>query len=77
MNQAMLEGVKLVKFALQNEKLPKDVNLMIIFLTDGLPSNGETNGEAIKNNIKNLNAELSTPIFSIGFGKDADFGLIK
>ena len=77
MNQAMLEGVKLVKFALQNEKFPKDVKSMIIFLTDGLPSNGETNGEAIKNNIKNSNAKLSTPIFSIGFGKDSDFDLIK
>ena len=64
MNQAMLEGVKLVKFALQNEKLPKDVKSMITFLTYGLPSNAETNGEAIKNNITNLNAELSTPIFS-------------
>ena len=31
MNQEMLEGVKLVKFALQNEKLPKDVKSMIIF----------------------------------------------
>eukprot|EP00091_Calanus_sinicus_P023555 TRINITY_DN800_c0_g1_i6.p1 TRINITY_DN800_c0_g1~~TRINITY_DN800_c0_g1_i6.p1 ORF type:complete len:851 (-),score=229.46 TRINITY_DN800_c0_g1_i6:131-2683(-) len=77
MNDAMLEGVKLVKFALQNEKLPEDVKSMIIFLTDGLPSIGETNSEAIRENIKNANAELNAPIFSIGFGRDADFDLIK
>eukprot|EP00090_Calanus_glacialis_P003392 TRINITY_DN12511_c0_g1_i1.p1 TRINITY_DN12511_c0_g1~~TRINITY_DN12511_c0_g1_i1.p1 ORF type:complete len:876 (+),score=214.06 TRINITY_DN12511_c0_g1_i1:35-2662(+) len=77
MNDAMLEGVKLTEFALQNEKLPQNVKSMIIFLTDGLPSSGETNAEAIKDNIKNANTELHTPIFSIGFGRDADFDLIK
>merc|ERR1719318_1429384 len=77
MNDAMLEGVKLAKFALQNEKLPEDVKSMIIFLTDGLPSSGETGGDAIKENIKNANHELKAPIFSIGFGRDADFDLIK
>ena len=50
---------------------------MIIFLTDGLPSSGVTDGEAINNNIKNANNELDVPIFSIGFGRDADFNLIK
>merc|ERR1719318_1936574 len=77
MNDAMMEGVKLAKFALQNEKLPEDVKSMIIFLTDGLPSSGETGGDAIKENIKNANNELKAPIFSIGFGRDADFNLIK
>merc|ERR1719318_1481097 len=77
MNDAMMEGVKLAKFALRNEKLPEDVNSMIIFLTDGLPSSGETNSEAIKNNIKNANSKLDVPIFSIGFGRDLDFDLIK
>ena len=77
MNDAMLEGVKLAKFALQNEKLPEDVKSMIIFLTDGLPSSGKTDGEAIRDNIKKPNAELNAPIFSIGFGRDSDFDLIK
>eukprot|EP00092_Neocalanus_flemingeri_P031159 GFUD01033850.1.p1 GENE.GFUD01033850.1~~GFUD01033850.1.p1 ORF type:complete len:834 (-),score=234.91 GFUD01033850.1:1233-3734(-) len=76
-NDAMLEGVKLAEYALQNEKLPQEVKSMIVFLTDGLPSVGETNGVAIKSNIKNANSELDIPIFCIGFGRDSDFNLIK
>jgi len=76
-NEAMLEGLKIAESALRSEKLPEDVNSMIIFLTDGLPSSGETNTETIKNNIKNANSKLDVPIFSIGFGRDLDFDLIK
>merc|ERR1711892_650762 len=76
-NDAMLEGLKVAKYALQNEKLPQDVNSMIIFLTDGLPSSGETSSNAIKTNIKKANVKLETPIFSIGFGRYLDFTLIK
>merc|ERR1711892_1539877 len=76
-NDAMLEGLKVTKSALENEKLPRDVNSMIIFLTDGLPSSGETSSDAIKTNIKKANAKLEAPIFSIGFGRDLDFTLIK
>jgi len=76
-NDAMLEGLKVTKSALENEKLPRDVNSMIIFLTDGLPSSGETSSDAIKSNIKKANAKLEAPIFSIGFGRDLDFTLIK
>eukprot|EP00092_Neocalanus_flemingeri_P014293 GFUD01015414.1.p1 GENE.GFUD01015414.1~~GFUD01015414.1.p1 ORF type:complete len:517 (-),score=118.77 GFUD01015414.1:118-1668(-) len=76
-NDAMLEGVKLAEYALQNEKLPQEVKSMIVFLTDGLPSVGETNGVALKSNIKNANSELDIPIFCIGFGRDSDFNLIK
>ena len=73
----MLEGVKIAEYALQNEKIPQEVKSMIVFLTDGLPSSGEINGDAIKVNIKNANSELDVPIFCIGFGRDADFNLIK
>merc|ERR1719315_450214 len=73
----MLEGLKIAESALRSEKLPEEVNSMIIFLTDGLPSSGETNTETIKNNIMNENSKLDVPIFSIGFGRDLDFDLIK
>merc|ERR1719347_1456975 len=76
-NEAMLEGLKIAEGGLKSEKLPGDVRPMIIFLTDGLPSSGETNKEAIKKNIKVANNELDIPIFSIGFGRDLDFTLIK
>merc|ERR1719347_731903 len=76
-NEAMLEGLKIAEGGLKSEKLPGDVRPMIIFLTDGLPSSGETNNEAIKRNIKEANRDLDFPIFSIGFGRDLDFTLIK
>merc|ERR1712130_124413 len=76
-NEAMLEGLKIAEGGLKSEKLPGDVRPMIIFLTDGLPSSGETNNEAIKRNIKEANRDLDIPIFSIGFGRDLDFTLIK
>merc|ERR1719228_1186442 len=76
-NEAMLEGLKIAEGGLKSEKLPGDVRPMIIFLTDGLPSSGETNNEAIKRNIKEANKDLDIPIFSIGFGRDLDFTLIK
>ena len=76
-NEAMLEGIKLAENALKNEDLPNEVKSMIIFLTDGLPSVGESDGNVIKKNIKDANDELAVPIFCIGFGRDADFDLMK
>jgi len=76
-NEAMLEGIKLAELAIQSENLPKEVKSMIVFLTDGLPSEGEQNGDLIKKNIKDANEKLDIPIFCIGFGMDADFNLIK
>merc|ERR1719312_1093262 len=67
----------MAELALKGENIPVDVKSMIIFLTDGLPSSGETNNEAIKKNIKVANNDLDIPIFSIGFGRDLDFTLIK
>ena len=76
-NDAMLNGLKLAEYALQNEKLPLEVKSMIVFLTDGLPSASVTNPSDIKTNIKNGNKILDVPIFCIGFGRDADFNLLK
>merc|ERR1719244_808123 len=76
-NDAMIEGVRMAELALKGENIPVGVKSMIIFLTDGLPSSGETNNDAIKKNIKEANNDLDIPIFSIGFGRDLDFTLIK
>merc|ERR1719495_1457151 len=73
----MIEGVRMAELALKGENIPVGVKSMIIFLTDGLPSSGETNNDAIKKNIKEANNDLDIPIFSIGFGRDLDFTLIK
>merc|ERR1712214_210052 len=44
---------------------------MIIFLTDGQPTEGESNGK----NIKEINDDI--PIYGLAFGSGADFSLIK
>merc|ERR1719461_1239299 len=50
---------------------------MIIFLTDGQPSAGETFGPKIKENIKRENKDANIPIYGLAFGDGADFDLIK
>merc|ERR1711915_933797 len=69
-------GIQQANLAMQNEQLPKGVKSMMIFLSDGQASSGETRSEVIKENIKANNSN-EVPIFSIGFGRDADFELIK
>merc|ERR1719167_434287 len=76
LNDVLIEGIQQVNFAMQTEQLPKDIKSMIIFLSDGEATSGETRPEVIKENIKANNTN-EVPIFSIGFGRDADFELIK
>jgi len=76
LNDAIIEGIQQANLAMQKEQLPKDVKSMMIFLSDGQASSGETRSEVIKENIKANNSN-EVPIFSIGFGRDADFELIK
>jgi len=75
-NEGLLEGLKIAKFARQNEKLPGDMQSILVFLSDGQPSSGVTNGKEITQNVEKANI-LQVPIYSLGFGRDADFGLIK
>merc|ERR1719244_372722 len=76
-NEAILQGLKVTKLALETEQLPREVSSMLVFLTDGLPSSGVQNNEEIKKNVKDANENLEVSIFCIGFGKDADFNLMK
>lgn len=49
---------------------------IIVFLTDGQPSTGVKNPEVIKRNVRNANREI-IPIFSLAFGDDADYNMLK
>ena len=75
-NQAMLEGLAMLKTSSTSKNRPSNMMSMLIFLTDGQPTKGETNTKTIKLNIKNANNE-KIPIFGIAFGRDADFQLMK
>ena len=74
-NEAILQALNVGKDAAKH--LPKDVKSMIVFLTDGQPTEGVENPRSIQDNIKSANLELGIPIFTIAFGADADFGLVE
>ena len=73
----MLEGLDLAKEVLSSESLPQGVASMLVFLSDGEATEGETSGKAIKANVAVANAETELPIFSVAFGSGADFDLLK
>jgi len=49
---------------------------IIVFLTDGLPTTGETNPDTIRQNILYANQE-EVSIYSLGFGEDVDFDFLS
>merc|ERR1719461_1816782 len=72
-NEALIEAIEVTKKA--KSELPINALPMIIFLTDGQPTEGESNGNKIKENIKEINEDI--PIYGLAFGSGADFSLIK
>jgi len=73
-NDALDQALKVGQIARIFNDIPRDVQTMIVFLTDGLP-NGDTS--TIKSNVKANNTDSEFPIFAIGFGADADFNFLK
>ena len=49
---------------------------LIIFLTDGEPTVGETNADSILSNVRKANNDGVVSIFSLAFGTGADFNFI-
>merc|ERR1712110_1386503 len=76
-NSAMLEGLDLAKEVFTSESLPQGVASMLVFLSDGEATEGETSGKAIKANVAAANSDTELPIFSVAFGSGADFDLLK
>ena len=60
--------------ALLNHVMPAT---SIVFLSDGEASSGVTDSDAIKANVVELNKKVKVPIFSVAFGRGADFDLLK
>merc|ERR1719150_563114 len=73
-NDALLKAVEVARKA--KYELKSSTLAMIIFLTDGEATVGETNGNNITENVKTSN-NISVPIYSLAFGNGADFELVK
>jgi len=50
---------------------------MVIFLTDGQPTSGESNPGNIRSNLKAKNSEAHVPVYGLAFGSGADFKLLQ
>ena len=73
-NAAMTKGLAfLVEQISQGNKTRSPI---IVFLTDGEPTNGEMDPNNILNNVQKLN-EGNIPIFTLAFGLNADWDFVK
>ncbi|XP_076469052.1 inter-alpha-trypsin inhibitor heavy chain H3-like [Babylonia areolata] len=71
MNQALTEGLRFL-----NGQAGSAGSNMVIFLTDGVPTTGETNRDRILRNTINSNSQ-EMPIYGLSFGANADWALVK
>ncbi|OPJ80830.1 inter-alpha-trypsin inhibitor heavy chain H4 isoform A [Patagioenas fasciata monilis] len=72
-NRALLTAVGLLD---KTEKLPERSVSMIILLTDGQPTSGESNVEVIQENIQNaVNGKYA--LFCLGFGFDVSYKFLE
>ena len=75
-NDALLKGIEIAKKVKNLEEIGSKTEQMIVFLTDGEPTAGETQPQKIKENVKEANAEVQIPIYGLAFGDGADFDLV-
>ncbi|XP_028906762.1 inter-alpha-trypsin inhibitor heavy chain H4 isoform X7 [Ornithorhynchus anatinus] len=75
-NEAVLAAVHLLDESNQRELLPENSVSMIILLTDGEPTVGETNPENIQQNIqRSLDGKYA--LFCLGFGFDVSYSFLE
>ncbi|CAC5406692.1 Inter-alpha-trypsin inhibitor heavy chain H3 [Mytilus coruscus] len=70
-NTAVIDGIKLLTKYLDTQR-----STILMFLTDGVPTTGETRTDTILKNVRKSN-EAKLPIFSLGFGNDVNFNFLK
>ena len=75
-NNAVLLAVELLDRSNQAELLPSKSVSLIILLTDGDPTVGETNPTIIQNNVREaINGQYS--LFCLGFGFDVNYPFLE
>ena len=75
-NDALIRALEIAEQVKSQEEITSKTEQMIIFLTDGQPTSGETNNTLIKENIRNANTN-QVPIYGLAFGDGADYDLVK
>ena len=76
-NEALIRAINLANDVKRNEEIGRETQQMIVFLTDGEPTVGETTGTRIKANVKQYNLASNIPIYGLAVGDGADFNLLK
>jgi uncharacterized protein YegL len=73
---AYLDGI--ARVAAMTTRMPSDRRLLpvVLLMTDGQPSEGETDRVQIARSIKSANSQVGTKIFALAFGLGADLPLL-
>jgi von Willebrand factor type A domain len=74
LNDAMMAALNISRSV---RNMDNNLTSIVILLTDGVPSAGVTDADAIASNIRSANREGHVSIFSLGLGQDADIELLK
>ncbi|XP_063797393.1 inter-alpha-trypsin inhibitor heavy chain H3-like [Pseudophryne corroboree] len=75
-NSALLSAAEMLKVGRDNKLLPEISTSIIIFLSDGDPTEGVTNLETIMRNVKQeVNGQAT--LYSLGFGSDVDYNFLE
>merc|ERR1719273_2309612 len=75
-NGALLQALEIVSET-QEKKMLEGVQPMVLFLTDGHPTVGETDTQRILHNVKKANMDTKTAVFSLAFGRKTDFSMLR
>ncbi|XP_043833760.1 inter-alpha-trypsin inhibitor heavy chain H1 isoform X2 [Dromiciops gliroides] len=76
LNGGLLEGIKILNEAHEVDPRLKNNAPIVIMLTDGEPTVGETNLAQIRMNIKNA-IRGKFPLYNLGFGENVDFKFLE
>ncbi|MBN3285616.1 ITIH3 inhibitor, partial [Polyodon spathula] len=75
-NDALLEAIGMLNEATEQHKITENSISLIILLSDGDPTEGETNRAKIQSNVKN-GIGGRYPLYCLGFGYDLDYSFIE
>ncbi|XP_051840876.1 inter-alpha-trypsin inhibitor heavy chain H1 [Antechinus flavipes] len=76
LNGGLLEGINILNKALEVDPRLRNNAPIVIMLTDGEPTVGETNLAQIRKNVKNA-IQGKFPLYNLGFGENVDFNFLE